>query len=279
MSYMHIENLYKNGEILNFKECYAMEKIHGTSAHISYKAGRVSLFAGGGSYPEFCKLFDITKIEAILKEKFGEGDISVHVYGEYYGGKLQGMSPTYGKEVKFVAFEVKVGDHWLNVPKAEIFAVELGLDFVHYVRIPTTLEELDRQRDADSIQAVKNGMGSHKREGIVIRPLEEYTDNNGERIIAKHKAAEFCETVKVPKVGADLELIAEAKAIADNWVTAERLKHILDGIEPKIENTGKVIQTMVEDIMREGEGEVVDSKEARKEIGKATAIMFKRLLS
>jgi intein/homing endonuclease len=29
MSYLHINNLYKDREILLFKECYAMEKIHG----------------------------------------------------------------------------------------------------------------------------------------------------------------------------------------------------------------------------------------------------------
>jgi hypothetical protein len=35
---------------------------------------------------------------------------------------------------------------------------------------------------------------------------------------------------------------------------------------------------MVEDILREGAGEVVDSKEARTAIGKKTAVFMKRLL-
>ena len=30
MGYMHIDNLYKDQRILQFKECYALEKIHGT---------------------------------------------------------------------------------------------------------------------------------------------------------------------------------------------------------------------------------------------------------
>lgn len=37
MSYADIENLYKNRRIMLFKECYAMEKIHGTSAHVGWK--------------------------------------------------------------------------------------------------------------------------------------------------------------------------------------------------------------------------------------------------
>ena len=61
MSYMHIDNLYKNQAILMFNECYAMEQIHGTSAHISYRDGEVKYLAGGGSYDEFAKLFDTSR--------------------------------------------------------------------------------------------------------------------------------------------------------------------------------------------------------------------------
>ena len=37
MGYLHIENLYKAQDILLFRECYALEKVHGTAA-ISKKA-------------------------------------------------------------------------------------------------------------------------------------------------------------------------------------------------------------------------------------------------
>ena len=36
MGYMHIDNLYKNVTIMLFKEAYVLEKIHGTSAHITW---------------------------------------------------------------------------------------------------------------------------------------------------------------------------------------------------------------------------------------------------
>lgn len=39
MGYQHIPNLYKEQAILAQSECYALEKIHGTSAHIKFKAG------------------------------------------------------------------------------------------------------------------------------------------------------------------------------------------------------------------------------------------------
>jgi hypothetical protein len=69
----------------------------------------------------------------------------------------------------------------------------------------------------------------------------------------------------------------DARAIANEWVTLERLNHVLNRgeVEAKIENTGKIIELMTEDIVREAEGEIVDSPDARKQIGRLTALMFK----
>src|SRR5947208_1075885 len=105
MSYMHIENLYKNQAILKFRECYAMEKIHGTSAHVMWKNGKVHFFAGGAKQEQFEALF-----QPELTERFVTvGQPAVTVYGEAYGGKMQGMRETYGQDLRFVAFEVRIG--------------------------------------------------------------------------------------------------------------------------------------------------------------------------
>jgi len=191
MSYLDIDNLYKNQDILKFKECYAMEKIHGTSAHITYKSGRISFFAGGSSHEEFIKNFD----QAELSKKFDEmqlGDKSITVYGEAYGGKLQGMSKTYGDKLKFAAFEVKISDKWLSIPDAEKIVLNLGLEFVYYIKIPATVEHMDIERDAPSMQAKRNGCWENTdkfgfcppiREGIVLRPLEEVTKIAGKELL------------------------------------------------------------------------------------------------
>ena len=51
MGYMHIDNLYKDQRVLQFKECYCMEKIHGSSAHVSFDKidGKniINYYAGG----------------------------------------------------------------------------------------------------------------------------------------------------------------------------------------------------------------------------------------
>ena len=279
MSYMHIENLYKSRDILMFKECYAMEKIHGTSAHIGWN-GKLFFFSGGESYDMFVELFDK---EDLIKHFTEIGRDKCIIYGEAYGGKCQGMRATYGDKLRFVAFEVLIGEKWLCVPAAEGLVKSFGLDFVPYEKIPATIDELNKWRDMPSQQSVKNGIvEERKREGIVVRPLEEFTRNNGGRIIAKHKSEAFCET-KSPRNLADTEeklaILTKAQEIASEWVTEMRLSHVLDAFsDAQIEQIPAIMKAMNEDIRREAGDEIVFSKQASREISRQTAEMFKRRL-
>lgn len=279
MSYMHIDNLYKARDILLFRECFAMEKIHGTSAHVAWSPEKgLRLASGGADAVSFAALFDVTA----LTEHFAVAGVSAVVFGEAYGGKMQGMKDTYGRELRFIAFEVKIGDCWLAVPQAEAFVQALGLDFVAYRQIPATIEALDAERDADSVQAVRNGCGTGKpREGIVLRPLVELRKNNGERIIAKHKREVFRETKTPRAVHADaLVVLDDAQAIANEWVTEQRLTHVLDLFPgASIADTRKIIDVMVEDVTREAADEIVMSKEAVRAISRAAAQLFKARLN
>jgi len=282
MSYMEIENLYKDLRILQFKECYAMEKIHGTSAHVTFKDENLIFFSGGDTHDDFVAHFNQEDLKKRFTEKGMDPNIPVTIYGENYGGKIQKMSNTYGKEKRFVVFEVKIGDTWLNVFKAEKFTNEMGLQFVDYMVIPATIEDIEKQMIRPSSQAIRNGMGDDKmREGVVLRPLEEYRDNRGNRIITKHKNPAFSE-VKTPREidPEKLQIIEEANAIAEEWVTHMRLIHVLDNVDFEIDvkNTGQVIQLMIDDVLKESKGEIVDSPAARKAISRATALLFKRSL-
>jgi hypothetical protein len=67
-----------------------------------------------------------------------------------------------------------------------------------------------------------------------------------------------------------------------------RLQHVIDGIHADgvlgtkdvgIEQTGWVIDHMIEDVIREAGEEIKDSREARKAIGQRTARMFKESLN
>ena len=256
--------------------------VHNTSAHISWKhdQDKVILFSGGEKYDKFEKLFNTEELKKRFKGLF---DCDVTIFGEAYGGKCQSMSETYGKELKFIVFDVKVDDSWLDVPNAEDVAKKLNLEFVAYAKVKTDLDLLNTYKNASSVQADRNGCGKDKmREGIVLRPIIELTKNNGNRIIVKHKNDEFKETKTKREVNPDkLKVLEEAFEIAEEWVTPMRLSHVLDKLKNPndIESTGEVIKAMIEDVLREAEGEIIVSGIVKKAIGKKTAKLFKNKIS
>lgn len=281
MGYLHIGNLYKDQAILMFRECYALEKVHGTSAHIAwFNDGRtgvdpLSFFSGGVKHGTFVELFDHAKLRAAFTAL---GHVKVTVYGEAYGGSCQGMKSTYGAELRFIVFDVQVGESWLSVPDMAQVAESIGLEVVPWEKIPADLASLDATRDKPSEVAVRRGCGERPREGVVLRPLVELTTNNGERVIAKHKTEKFSERATPQKVmtADQLTVLESAKAIADEWVTEMRLTHVLDKMPGAgIEQTGKVIDAMVEDVYREAAGEIIPSREAAQAIGRKAAALFK----
>lgn len=307
MGYLHINNLYKDDRIFRFDECYALEKIHGTSAHIRFngrlnEAGKLEIkveyFSGGENYEKFKALFNEEElVKKYLDAYCGPANHVVTFYGEAYGGKQQGMKDTYGPDLKFIVFDVRT-DHWINVPGAAAWAEMLGLEFVDYVRIPTKLHRIDAERDKPSIQAIRNGIKETKmREGVVLRPLIEQDDDHGDRIITKHKNDAFKETKTQRQVDPNkLQILADAIKIAEEWVTPMRLAHVIDrakGLKQERENaggrvclvkdlitldvteTGVIVGLMLEDVKREAKGEIVESREAMRAIGSATARLFK----
>lgn len=287
MSYMHIRNLGpKDNDILMFKQVYSTEKIHGTSAHVGIKRvnGQESIyfFSGGANHPEFIKLFDTDNLLRKFQEFFpvDAGDAEIVIYGEAYGGKMQRMKETYGPNLKFIVFEVKIGDTWLNVEKAAKVAADYGMEYVPYEIIETTQEALDKALYADSEQAVRNGMGAgHKREGIVLRPMQELRKNNGERIIAKYKHPDFSETKTVRKIDEGMAVkIATADALADEWVTPNRVSNILSHWKEEhicIESTRSFIDAMIEDVIREAGEEFEPTRENKSAVGKKAALLFR----
>jgi hypothetical protein len=276
MGYLHIDNLYRNQKILEHKECYALEKVHGTSAHISWDGTELRVFGGCVEHLTFRRLVDSMGLAARLV-----GHEPVIIYGEAFGGKINGQSWRYGSDLRFVAFDVRKNDRWLDVPEAERFVLALGLTFVDYSRIPTDLPSIDAERDKPSTESVRVGIVEPcRREGVVLRPIRDCDDGRGNRLITKHKRDEERET-KTPRQVVDPDqqrVLVEAREIAEEWVTETRLDHVLDKLPPGITDTGVVIRAMMADIEREGSGEFLQSKAACKAIGTATAKMHRARL-
>jgi len=286
MGYLKIDNLYRNNTIMAFRECYALEKVHGTSAHIQWSKGKVTFFSGGETHERFVALFDETSLAEKFKEQGHPEEVVVRIHGEAYGGKQQGMSKTYGKDLHFIVFDVRIGDVWLDVPKAEEYCQLFGLEFVPYAKVPTTEEALNAERDRDSEVAIRRDMGrGHLREGVVLRPPFEVRLNNGSRIISKHKRDEFRETAS-PRPVLDPEkqkVLDDAEAIANEWVVPMRLQHVLGKLETggnslDMRDVPNLIIAMVQDIYTEGKGEIVESRDVARAIGNKAVQLFKQHL-
>jgi hypothetical protein len=292
MGYLHVQNLYRPEaqRILEFKWVYALEKVHGTSAHVAWDASKVTspgtggltFFSGGVSHAMFCSLFDRKKLHDAFE---ATGEQKVTVYGEAYGGTCQKMAHVYGDRLQFIVFDVQIGDSWLPVPEMDKFATSLGFEVVPWEKVETDEDKLAELRDRPSEVSVRRGCGTmgkktgNLREGIVLRPPFECYMNGGERCIAKHKNEKFSETATPRKiVPADqLTVLADAEAIANEWVTEMRLDHVLDKLPhaTELKHTGDVVRAMIEDVYREAKGEITESKAAQGAISKKTSAMFK----
>lgn len=320
MGYRKIPNLYRPeiADILEEPKLYAMEKIHGTSAHIKYHAdGTLSFSAGGASHQEFVNLFDqetLLKSFRDVAEASRAAQLPVPVrswtvYGEAYGGKINAQAWRYGKKLRFVAFDVLVtgedaanvetdpndpstliftagakqgSSYWLNVLAAHDFVTKrLGLEFVHYEEVTSDLPTLDAARDKPSTQAKRNGIeGEQPTEGVVLRSITEKPAHNFDRMMAKHKRKEERETKTDFKPGDKVAVYEAAQAIAQEWVTEERLNHVIQKVclaeTPSVQHFAKIVTGMVDDVITEGGEMLVDTPEARKAIGAKASKLFKK---
>lgn len=294
MGYRKIPNLYRPeiSDILEEPELYAMEKIHGTSAHIRYHSdGTLSFSAGGASHQQFIDLFDQTalldNLNKAIKRRYWEAK-SLVVYGEAYGSKINAQTWRYGKPLRFVAFDVYTtsewgNELWLAVPDADLLVQELGLEFVHYEVVSSKLADLDAARDKPSTQAKRNGIeGDQPTEGVVLRPLTEKPARNFDRMMAKHKRKEERETKTDFQPGDKVAVYEAAQAIAQEWVTEERLNHVIQKVcldqAPSVKHFQSIVNGMVDDVITEGGQMLVDTPEARKAIGAKAAKLFKTRL-
>ncbi len=275
MGYMHIDNLYKNQEVLKHNPLWISEKIHGTSAHIRWDGTELHFHHGGANRESFLKIFPDNLADRFKRH----GYTDIIIFGKAYGGKLQGMSDVYGKELRFIAFDVKINDVWQDVPVAKDIVEALGLEFVPTKMVSNDIAVLNAERDAGSTVAEWRGIGRGlRREGIVIKPYYETRDERGNRVIAKHKQAWATERKSPKEVDPNkAEVMHNAQAIADEWVVDMRMNHVLDKLGNPTEMSAipDVIRAMIEDVMREAEGEIEDTKEIRKAIGNAAMRMFK----
>lgn len=107
-------------------------------------------------------------------------------YGEGYGAKIQKGGGNYSPDQKFVLFDVKIGEIWLERQSVEEIAESFGIEVVPIIGQGSISEMVYKVSRGFNSQ-----WGDFPAEGIVARPLVELKDRRGGRIITKLKTRDF----------------------------------------------------------------------------------------
>lgn len=176
-------------ELLKDIEWTFTEKVDGTNIRVMWDGNKVT-FGGKTDNAQIpaklierlYELFGGENNEQVFESQFGA--TSVCLYGEGYGGNIQGLSE-YG-DFDFVLFDVKIGDWWLERVNVEEIATRFEIEVAPIVGKGTLQEMSD---------IVAKGFNSWKGdficEGLVARPSVELKNRRGERIITKLKHKDF----------------------------------------------------------------------------------------
>lgn len=166
------------------------EKVDGTNIRIMFDGERIT-FGGKTDRaqlppPLLERLTTYAGPGALKAFVYAFGGESVCLYGEGYGAKIQKGGGNYSQEQRFVLFDVRVGDWWLQRADVEDVADKLAFESVPVIGEGTL---------GDLLTLVRTGFdskwGSFLAEGIVARPSTELCTRGGDRVITKLKHKDF----------------------------------------------------------------------------------------
>ncbi len=177
-------------DYLKNNEWLFTEKVDGTNIRVEWKAG-LDIKIGGRTDSAQIPVFLYDKINEILPaekfEKVIEKTDTLCLYGEGYGARIQKGGGNYISDgVDFVLFDVKVENWWLRREDVEDVGKRLDIKVVPIA---------GRGDLSMAVCLVEDGFpsqwGDFKAEGLVLRPLVDLCDRNGNRILAKIKHKDF----------------------------------------------------------------------------------------
>jgi hypothetical protein len=128
--------------------------------------------------------------EQLFEQEFGEKVVTV--YGELFGEKIQGGELyTNNNGLSFKAFDVLIDGLFLEHENAEEVSESLGYGFVPIVYIGDIDGAINYVKKTD-----KSTFSDAKLEGVVGKPVGDFRDRLGNRIITKIKKKDLEKTVR-----------------------------------------------------------------------------------
>ncbi len=168
------------------------EKVDGTNIRVMLNCGEGYARFGGktDNAQIYAPLVDRLRElfpGAKMREKFGEADRDVCLYGEGHGAKIQKGGGNYKPDgVDFVLFDVKIGPWWLQRSDVVDVAHHFGIKDTPVVGVGSLNDMVIR-----AANGFQSAWGNFQAEGIVARPETELVSRDGKRVITKIKRKDF----------------------------------------------------------------------------------------
>lgn len=145
--------------------------------------------------PEEVELLSNLGQKQALLDTFTDADgnpptSEIIIFGETYGKGMQAPGGRYCKtHLKFICFDIKIGNTWLTRESVEDICKRLGIDTVPYLGEMTLDEAIERVKAGFTSQVSEDP--TLPAEGIVLRAPLGILDRRGRRIITKVKTCDF----------------------------------------------------------------------------------------
>lgn len=257
------------------------EKIHGANfgIHWNKKTDEIKFSRRSGFLEEGESFYAHVKIEVGLKERMrklvdhNKGAETITVYGEIFGGTLNGETAQgskrvqkevqYSPETEFAAFELIIDGRYIDpYTSYSMLDWRAGFQTVPVIGVFDTLEEAlavpnDEQSrvPSDLCYTVE---GNNVSEGVVISPfMAVHYLPNGKRVILKNKNAKFKEkgTAKVAKVATPLsDGDVQLHEALSTYLTENRLNAVISKEkEVTQKDFGRILGLFMQDAIAEYE--------------------------
>lgn len=159
---------------------YVVE-VHGKTDNANMRPDEVKLLQEIG---------DVEKLIEVFTYDDKKPEVECIIFGETYGKGMQKPGGRYCKDhLKFICFDIKIGDVWLKRDAVEDICKKLGIDVVPYLG-EMTLDEAIAKVKAGFLSQVSEDP-TLEAEGVVLRAPLGLLDRMGRRIITKVKTADF----------------------------------------------------------------------------------------
>lgn len=220
--YSKINTLYKRHEDGPFKHCIIpgdfsdpetellkdlkwkwYEKIDGTNMSYYLYKNEFDDFVFGihgktpnASIPDHLqkKMFSLLDKEKMLKYFSDKGtligdDVSINIFGEGYGMKIQKGGNYIKNDVDFIVFDININGWWLKQEAVDEIAAGLGLKRVPYIGEMTIGEAEEYVKKGFKSNIAENK--DYDAEGLVGHAPMDLRKRNGDRILVKIKTCDY----------------------------------------------------------------------------------------